>query len=1384
MGTESQLLEKKLQGFSRPDIRINSPDKHGSDWDDVKNNESSSAAASPSTSSPHWKKAMSSSPAAGRGYGAKGSSAVNAQKFRQIEWVFQLQDVAEGLMTKIYRLREILELNDNGNQQFSDAFWQSGLFPNAPKLCTHLLRKFPEHPVKLLPEKVDKPGLDLLRDNAESYLTALEPWLLVLLDLMTFREQALRVILDMSSTVVTLMPHQNPIVLHAFMNLFCAFVKVNLYADKIPRKMLLQLYNLTHTILKSGRDYEFYHRLVQFVDSFDPPLKGLHEDLNFVSHRVGEILDAIGPTIYLGSDFERIRSEGFLSPYHPRYPEKLTNSAHPARAQELANIYSYREWVLLGYLVCPSELLRIGAIDIVMAVLKNTLVLPLFRDEYLSLHEEYQHSVLPKISESRKLAKVGRVKQKDADVEYNLAKQVEKTIIDAHDVAILQSDGIHREHRVTLKLELRRMIVFFTDQPSLLAPNVQMAYAALAVARAEALWYFSHAGLVVGRAKGNRVMPVTVDPSDHTIGYLLKSMDKLIVLIRKYASAIRAFSLGHLTGIAQRMRLLFESPGAVALDFESDLRNSFLAVMERLETLPKLQTEKLRHSNFDLSVFRQDWLRIIMTVSSSRSSINFRHLEKATISTGKDSIITEGNMAYVWSRSVDDMQKVLSQHGSLKTLCFYREHLNMVFRHTMYGPEGRPHNCCAWLSIASTFPENAHYSVADEPAKLAEDAISYAETLLNYIMKGFEGLINLLDSEEGFGRLDQQLLPEQAASRLNQVARAGFSSNKSVRVSLDLPGFESKPSNKESMKLIDAAVQRLTTFCSVINEMEPVRVVNHVFVPREYMRDRILGNFRSQLLKIPLIEKDLQRPSVIEASIQRHMTIIHIIEQHVGMDLTQSVREVLLKEAISGHPQTFIPNYVPDAKVGGSAASTICDWYIENIIKDVNNVGVIFTPSEKSFRSARPVGKTAAHMVADVTELKAFVRIFGPYGADKLDNDLREQLAVLLNCIDITLRSNKEALENLATSLHSKRDRDAALKSMTELETLMNFSLQAGHILSFRCLLAEAASQVLESSAPLLASLVSDFARHAPPSFPEKPAVSKVKMLACQFGASKDQDSKVVQSILLNLGGAGDSTWALVPYLYVALMTSSVWDDSSFDIHAGGFNNNVHCLARCIHAVVAASELVRFERRELQRRMIAQQHPERKIEDSDSRILENIEMSIKAMMKTFLQGAAVTALDLSSDGARGGLVAKLIFLDQLCDLSSYLPRSTLEACIPRSMMRSIYQSYYENSVPTLMTQSRRHGSSFNVRNGQVVPESHVAEGILPPYPRTTATATTSRAFSISTEAGGGGGSSNAPRKNERFSGPMMLDPDGKKASFTDPSSTRKFAVSSSRAVQA
>ncbi|CAN1810290.1 Protein NAP1 [Linum perenne] len=1064
-----------------------------------------------------------------------------SHKGLNLQWVVQLTEVAEGLMSKMYRLNQILDFPDPISHSFSEGFWKAGIFPNHPRMCTLLSKKFPDHFSKLQLERVDKSALDSLNDSAEVHLQSLDPWI----------QHSI------------LQPHQNSLILHAFMDLFCSFVRVNLFSEKIPRKMMLQVYNLLHAISRNDRDCDFYHRLVQFIDSYDPPLKGLQEDLNFVSPRIGE------------------------------------------RAQDLANVTSYREWVLLGYLVCPDELLRVTSIDIAQVVLKENLILTVFRDE-----------VRANLEKSKKMAKSGRSKQKEADLEYSVAKQVEKMISEVHDQALLSCDVIHRERRILLKQEIGRMVMFFTDQPSLLAPNIQMVFSALALAQSEVIWYFQHVGIASSKSKAARTVAVDLDPSDPTIGYLLDGMDRLCCLVRKYIAAIRGYALSYLSSCAGRIRFLLGTPGMVALDLDATLKGLFQHIVHHLEKLPKAQGEN--SIACDLSEFRKDWLSILMIVTSARSSINIRHLEKATVSTGKEGLLSEGNAAYNWSRCVDELESQLSKHGSLKKLYFYHQHLTAVFRNTMFGPEGRPQHCCAWLGVASSFPECASPIVAEEVTKIGRDAVLYVESLIESIMGGLEGLINILDSEGGFGALEAQLLPEQAALYLNNALRISIPSSKSPKgaVGFALPGHESYPENTGSVKMLEAAMQRLTSLCSVLNDMEPICVLNHVFVLREYMRECILGNFRRRLLTVLKTDNDLQRPSVLESLIRRHMSIIHLAEHHISMDLTHGMREALLTEAFCGPVSSLHLFEKPAEELTGSATEIVCNWYIENIVKDVSGAGILFTPKHECFKSTRPVGGYFAESVTDLRELQAFVHIFGGYGIDRLDRLMKEHTAALLNCIDTSLRSNRELLESVAGSMHSgdRIEREASSKQILDLDTVIGFCIEAGQALAFDELLAEAAGLVLKEGAPLIHSLVTGVIKHIPEEIPEKKEIRRIRGVANSVGIGGDHDSEWVRSILEEVGGANDASWTLLPYLFATFMTSNIWSH---------------------------------------------------------------------------------------------LVAKLIFLDQLCEISPYLPRSSLEAYVPYAILRSIYSQYYSNSpsMPLALL------NTASPRQSPAVPSGHASPGI-------------------------------------------------------------------------
>lgn len=72
---------------------------------------------------------------------------------------------------------------------------------------------------------------------------------------------------------------------------------------------------------------------------------------------------------------------------------------------------------------------------------------------------------------------------------------------------------------------------------------------------------------------------------------------------------------------------------------------------------------------------------------------------------------------------------------------------------------------------------------------------------------------------------------------------------------------------------------------------------------------------------------------------------------------------------------------------------------------------------------------------------------------------------------------------------------------------------------------------------------------------------------------------------------------------------------------------------------------------------------------------------------------------------RSHLVAKLIFLDQFCEISPYLPRSSLEPHVPYAILRSIYSQYYSSSPSTplaLLSVSPSHSPAVSLAHSSPV----------------------------------------------------------------------------------
>ncbi|KAJ0039777.1 hypothetical protein Pint_26559 [Pistacia integerrima] len=139
---------------------------------------------------------------------------------------------------------------------------------------------------------------------------------------------------------------------------------------------------------------------------------------------------------------------------------------------------------------------------------------------------------------------------------------------------------------------------------------------------------------------------------------------------------------------------------------------------------------------------------------------------------------------------------------------------------------------------------------------------------------------------------------------------------------------------------------------------------------------------------------------------------------------------------------------------------------------------------------------------------------------------------------------------------------------------------------------------------------------------------------------------------------------------------------------------------RCIHAVIAGREYVRLEREYHQIQALSNGHAGQTL-DPEMQSHVSVEASIKSAMQVFVKFYAGIILDSWSEANRSHMVAKLIFLDQLCEISPFLPRSSLEPHVPYAILRSIYSHLVAIQLCRLQYSSNDSGYFYDPSSGSI-----------------------------------------------------------------------------------
>ncbi|KAI3849027.1 hypothetical protein MKX03_011470 [Papaver bracteatum] len=132
------------------------------------------------------------------------------------------------------------------------------------------------------------------------------------------------------------------------------------------------------------------------------------------------------------------------------------------------------------------------------------------------------------------------------------------------------------------------------------------------------------------------------------------------------------------------------------------------------------------------------------------------------------------------------------------------------------------------------------------------------------------------------------LLPEQAAIHMNHATKFSTPCTKTTKgfSSLPPPDYESYPENN-----------------SIKMQVNPILYCAR---PGNLWMDKLMR----RLLAVLKSDDDLRRPSVLEALIHRNISIVRAADEHISMDLTQGIQEVLLMEILWA---SFFPALVCEA---------------------------------------------------------------------------------------------------------------------------------------------------------------------------------------------------------------------------------------------------------------------------------------------------------------------------------------------------------------------------------------------------------------------------------------------------------------------------------------
>ncbi|KJE88598.1 hypothetical protein CAOG_000229 [Capsaspora owczarzaki ATCC 30864] len=1009
-----------------------------------------------------------------------------------------------GILTRLYNLKQTFENPETRPSFLSDKVIEPVL--------KNMVKKFPLiDNTKTMSTPIPARRVEIAK--------VLEPHYYTLLDALEFKDVAADLLTSLGSTVSACNLAANFHLTRGFLDLLVNYASAMIILSRVEdRKVIAALYCTTHELSASSAEPN-YGRLSQWLSDYELPIRRLSDDFQGISRFIASaIMSCRSHYGRFHIQAALLRQSNIFHMLTSRTDLLVPTHTTEVLSDVFVSLDRMTSWIVIGFLLCPAELDHSETSDLLRVALIDGFITPLFRDEVLHIHAEYETTA----AFYKTTGRLTKLKQ---------------LVSDCAAFAVQSSGGFHRERRHFFRQSIQDLQLLFTDKPGLLGPKLPSLLIVMGLARDEVIWYFRHCEAAPPKTRGKYK---DTEYRDNTISELIFWLKEAAALVKSSETILRQYYGEFLAGYD--LELLRDAVSNIPCpEEESTLITSFV------DLLSGLSPATLASNPPSFAGLRLDWFRLQALMSVNKAPVQLASYPELTLYM---------NLISFHSYGVDAVDELVRQTSSLTGLVAYRRELIKHFEPCMNTPRQSRYSF-VFPAICGEFPLAAHEFLAEERALLGQVSVSLADKFLEHIASNTARTVHQYCMEHV--RMGHELLPVTGTQTLiaafnEKVAAAKEAGRKPTRKAVAPPQLLAR--NPTVIAHLSELHFSLADLCWSISHDRTLRVFDTDFCPREYLVEALQKLFSGAVVGLMGFrdeEHRINRPSILLQATLAYMEGLFSLENYVDINMLELFYNVLQEQT-----QLKDRNGKPTVATGYST------WYMDFLTRQVDTGHYAYSALRKSFVSRQDV-PFKAEQFTDLPELMSLCQLIGPYGVRSLDEMIMKILTAEVGQIKGYVMNNQDGLQILQKSWHDAARCADVLKKLKNVDELIVRSLRIGALLSFRSLLTEALSLVLATRAPLIASCVKDMHEFFPDVRDPLVSVDRIALLA---GMTIDIDPVISDALKEHCMNPDYDfkVWNLLLVFFAAsLCTLSTRETSIYKPALEANANNAHCLPLVIH---------------------------------------------------------------------------------------------------------------------------------------------------------------------------------------------------------------------------